>query len=596
MNNSFKPSQRLFSIVFLASILLLILVYGFARGRTSERNIPNLEKGERVGALRGDIISADGYTLVTSSKTYRAEIDIRSIDLNKLDYFLKLFQIYAFLDDKEMKKIKTRLLSAIKKNQPYNFVLSYDIDSKAASYLQELSKKTYYSGFFKPFKNARGKAETRGLDIIEHSRKRVFSKGDILTPVLGYSERSLDGNIFENIAKKGIEKYYDICLAPQSDYKVEGFKDVGGNIIMNSKSFISNQIDGCKLYLNINLKLQKGLENIATDAMKKLGAKQVIIGVLDSKNANILALATSKRYDPYNRKKDLSYLNTDAVEFEYEPGSVIKPIAFANLLKLGRITPFEWVNTHGGRMKLDKFYIQDSHPKDKLIAEDIIVYSSNIGMVEISNKESAKELIQGFQDFNIGAKTGIDLPYEKTGYIKSYNKTYEVEKNTMAYGYGFRTTFIQLLAAFNVFNNRGNWIPPKLAKYYSYQDDKKEIYTENIKEVLPLEIAKQMNRILIKTANQKSLADYWPNGITVGGKTGTARISAKGGYAREYNANFFGFANDENNKYTIGVLVMSPDKDKQGYYASQTAVPVASQVVKQLVEDNFLKPSYKSVD
>lgn len=596
MDSSFKPSGSLFTIIVGLSIFAFVLMYAFARDRTYERNVGNLEKGERIMAFKGDVVSADGYTLITTSKNYRAEIDIRSIELNKLDYFLKLFQIYAFLDDKEIKEIKNKLLSAIKNGKPYNFILSQQIDSKAASYLQELSRKLYVSKFFKSFKNARGKVQTRGLDIIEHSRKRIFLKGDILTPILGYSQLSLDGGIYSNIAKKGIEKYYEACLNPQSDYKVEGYKDIGGNIIMNSNSFLSNQINGCKLYLNVNLKLQKGIENIATEAQKNFGAKQVIIGVLDSKDASIVALATSKRYDPDNRKKDLSYLNTDAVEFEYEPGSVMKPIAFANLLKLGRITPFEWVNTYGGRMKLDKFFITDTHPMDKMIAEDIIVYSSNIGMVQISNKESAKELIQGYKDFNIGSKTGVDLPYEKPGFIKESGKTYEVEKNTMAYGYGFRTTFIQLLAAFNVFNNRGNWISPKIAKYYSYGSEKKEMYTEEIKEVLPLEIAKQMNRILIKTANQKSLAKYWPLGINVGGKTGTARISAKGGYSREYNANFFGFANDESNKYTIGVLVMSPDKDKQGYYASQTAVPVAALVVNQLIEDGFLKPNYKSVD
>ena len=194
------------------------------------------------------------------------------------------------------------------------------------------------------------------------------------------------------------------------------------------------------------------------------------------------------------------------------------------------------------------------------------------------------------------SQTGIDLPYEKAGFIKDAKKTYEVEKNTMAYGYGFRTTFIQLLAAYNVFNNRGIWISPKIARYYSEDKELKEIYTKTEKEVLPLEIAKQMNRILIKTANQKSLAKYWPLGISVGGKTGTARISVSGKYEREYNANFFGFANDENNKYTIGVLVMSPDKDKQGYYAAQTALPVAALTINQLIEDGFLKPSYNRID
>lgn len=596
MQTSYEPSKRTFVILILLLLVALLVIFTFTRTKTDERNVGNIERGERVGALNGDIVSADGYTLVTSRRIYRAEIDIRSINLDKLDYFLKLFQIYAFIDDKEIKDIKARLLKALKQKKVYNFVLSKDIDSKAASYLQELSKKLYVSGFFKSFKNANGKVSTRRLEIIEHKEERVFSKGDILTPVLGYSQLSLEDGIYANIPKKGLEKYYEQYLSPKSDYKIIGNKDIGGNIIINSESFISEKVSGSNIYLNINLKLQKGIENIASVARKNFGAKQVIIGILDSKDASVIALATSKRYDPYNRKSDLSFLNTDAVEFEYEPGSVIKPIAFANLLKLNRLTPFEWVKTYGGRMKLDKYYITDTHPMDSMIAEDIIVHSSNIGMVQISNKESVKELINGYLEFNLGSLTGIDLPYEKAGFIKDAKKTYEVEKNTMAYGYGFRTTFIQLLAAYNVFNNRGIWISPKIAKYYKEDEELKELYKKEEREVLPLEIAKQMNRILIKTANQKSLAKYWPLGISVGGKTGTARISSSGKYEREYNANFFGFANDENNRYTIGVLVMSPDKDKEGYYAAQTALPVAALAISQLIEDGFLKPSYNRID
>ncbi|WP_267523980.1 peptidoglycan D,D-transpeptidase FtsI family protein [Campylobacter sp. MG1] len=590
----------LFGILMLVVILLSACIYGFAFYKTHAKNdeyVAKVErisglKGKRINALRGDIISADGYTLVTSRKIYRAEIDIRSIDKDRLDYFLKLFQIYAFLSDKEINNIKQKLNEAIKNQKPYIFKLSQNIDQKAASYLRELSRKLYYSGFFKNFINSSGKAEIRGLDIIEHGDVRVFSKGDILTPVLGYLRSVVNSKdkVYENLPEKGLEKYYDKCLTSQSDYKIEGYKDIGGNIIINSNSFVSNQVDGCNLHLNINLKLQKGLENIATDASNVYKAKQVIIGVLDSKTGKVLALATSKRYDPHNRKKDLSFLNTDAVEYEYEPGSVIKPIAFANLLKLQKITPFQWINTHKGVLKLDKFYIKDTHPMDGMIAEDIIVHSSNIGMVEISNKESAKELIQGYKDFNIGKATGIDLPYEKFGYLKDNVRIYEVEKNTMAYGYGFRTTFIQLLAAYNVFNNRGQWVSPRIASHYQFKNEIGYFKQPVVNEILPLEIANQMKRILIKTANQKSLVKFWPDGVIVGGKTGTARISSNGGYKKEYNSNFFGFVNDKyDNKYTFGVLVIAPSVDNNSYYAARTALPTAASVINRLIEDNFLK-------
>lgn len=593
-----ENKNSLFGILLFMVVSLITIIYCFAFYKTHGKNeeyFTKIErisglKGKRINALRGDIISADGYTLVTSRKIYRAEIDIRSIDKDKLDYFLKLFQIYSFMSDSEIKEVKNKLDKAIQNKRPYIFKLSQNIDQKAASYLRELSRKLYYAGFFKNFINSSGKAEVRGLDIIEHGDVRVFPKTDILTPILGYLRSVVNDKekVYENLPEKGLEKYYNACLSPQSDYKIEGYKDIGGNIIINSNSFISNQVNGCNLHLNINLKLQKGLENIASDAAKNYNAKQVIIGILESSSGKVLALATSKRYDPHNRKKDLSYLNTDAIEYEYEPGSVIKPIAFANLLKLQRITPFQWVNTHNGSLQLANHTIKDTHPMAGMIAEDIIVHSSNIGMVEISNKESFKELVEGYKEFNIGNLTEIDLPYEKKGFLRESN--INVEKNSMAYGYRFRTTFIQLLSAYNVFNNRGYWVSPRIANYYEIQNNKKYFDTAKTKEVLPLEISNQMKRILIKTANQKSLVKFWPENVIVGGKTGTARVFSNGSYIKDYNANFFGFANDNfGNKYTIGVLVLSPDTNNNSYYAARTALPTASLAINRLIEDGFLK-------
>ncbi len=46
-------------------------------------------------AIRGSIISYDNYSIAYSQKTYRAEIDTRSIDPKKKDLFINLFSIYT---------------------------------------------------------------------------------------------------------------------------------------------------------------------------------------------------------------------------------------------------------------------------------------------------------------------------------------------------------------------------------------------------------------------------------------------------------------------------------------------------------------------
>lgn len=62
----------------------------------------------------------------------------------------------------------------------------------------------------------------------------------------------------------------------------------------------------------------------------QLGAKEILIGIIESKSGKILSLASSARFNPnLITKNDYSKLNANAIEYSYEPGSIIKPIIYA---------------------------------------------------------------------------------------------------------------------------------------------------------------------------------------------------------------------------------------------------------------------------
>lgn len=146
------------AFAFIMSLLFMLLFLSSTFFLTSKRNIPNTEKDQYDTALRGSIISKDGFTVASSKELYRAEIDLRSIDENKLELFLKLFQIYSGLDDKQMQDIRTRLANASKRKN-YNFILAQNLSPKTASHLKELAKKLYVQGFFKAFSNDNNRVE-----------------------------------------------------------------------------------------------------------------------------------------------------------------------------------------------------------------------------------------------------------------------------------------------------------------------------------------------------------------------------------------------------------------------------------------------------
>ncbi|EHU3869760.1 TPA: penicillin-binding protein 2 [Campylobacter coli] len=571
-----------FMIIFLSSTFFL----------TSKRHIPNTEKDQYSLALRGNIITKDNFTITSSRQIYRAEIDLRSINKDKFDLFLKLFQIYSGISDDEIADIKKRIQK--QKKRSYHFILSQNLDSKQASYLRDLAKKLYIQGFFKAFTNNLGKVETRGLSIIEHEEDRIYMSKDALTPAIGYTKMVLDpqSGILKNVGVKGLEKYYDDCLSPLQNEKIQGLKDIGGNIILNLNSLQQKKIDGCLLYLNISLKLQKSIEKAIDGRNEDLKANEIIVGVMDSKTGQILALASSRRYDPQNRGKDLSVLNASAIEYGYEAGSVIKPFIFTTALRLGKLKTDEVINTYGGAYKLGRFTIRDDHKMDKMTMEEVIRYSSNIGMIQIAKRLSNLEIIAGLKIFKFGEKSGIDLPYEQKGEIPNSKRLRDIEKSVLSYGYGLKTTFIQLLAAYNVFNNNGVYITPHLAEKF-YQDGRFVSLEEDIKKevILTPQAAQTMQKILIDVIEKGTGKKAITQGIIVGGKTGTARIAERQGYtSNRYNASFFGFANDTKHNYTIGVLVRNPTKP-YSYYAAQSALPMFKDVVDILINEDFLTPS-----
>ena len=183
------------------------------------------------------------------------------------------------------------------------------------------------------------------------------------------------------------------------------------------------------------------------------------------------------------------------------------------------------------------------------------------------------------------------MPYEQKGDLPNPNRLREIEKSVLSYGYGLKTTFMQLLAAYNVFNNDGIYITPRLAEKF-YQNAKWTMLDDEIKQekILSSKAAAEMKQILINVIEKGTGRRARTEGIIIGGKTGTARIAERKGYtSNRYNSSFFGFANDATNSYTIGVLVRNPTKP-YSYYAAQSALPMFKDIVDILINENFLSP------
>ncbi len=573
----------LFVVVLIGFIIFLGTLFYWA---TIDRRLPKLEHSEVNHALRGNIISSDGFKIATSQKLYKALVDTRNIDPKKFDLFVKLYSLYSGDDPKAV--------AATLKSNSGSTVLSYRIDSKSAKYLQELSRKLYKLGVFKSYEDPKtGVAFLHGLSVIESGEDRLYPSVDSVTPILGYVKKTEQKNITKTTGVKGIERFYEDKLSSVQNSLVIGSRDISNAIILDGNSISSRRFDGYDVHLTVSLKMQKIIENILDKHQKNLEAKEIMVGIMNSETGEFVTLASSNRFNPdLIEKKDYGALNISAIEYIYEPGSVMKPITLALLLRANKVNPYDIVNAYGGSYKLGTKVIKDDHKADKYTVEDIIVYSSNIGTAQIAQKLDAIEFYQGLKDFGFSVRTGVDLPFEHTGIIPALNRfNSPIYKATVGYGYGMNATFMQLIKAYNVFNNNGRVLTPRLVKKL-VSPSGQELFPEKIPDpqVITPAIAKRIQKILIKVVQQGTGTKAKMEGLEIGGKTGTAHIAEDGEYVRSYNGSFFGFANDKKNKYTIGVVVREAKK-KQAYFAAQSAVPVFKEVVEKLVENGYLTPS-----
>ncbi len=584
-----KNQQKSAKIPFLFFILVLgfiVFIAALFYWAQIDRRLPRLYKKEINSALRGSIISKEGYSIASSKKLYKAVVDTRNINPNKKELFIKLYSLYSGESPKNIRRSINSYFGTV--------VLSYKIDAISAQYLRELSKKLYRLGVFISYEDKkRGITFIHGLDIVESGEYRIYNYKDTLTPVVGYIRKYEKNRITKVYGVKGLEKKYNDILNPVQDGIIKGNKDVLGNIILNGYSTITTRIDGSSLHLNISLKFQKIVENILDNAKDELKAKEVIACVMESKSGKILLLASSNRYNPSHIKKNqYKNLNVDAIEFSYEPGSVMKPFIFSLLLEENKVNPYDLVRIYGGKFKIGNKTIRDSHKFDWLSAEDVIVHSSNVGISQLAQKLNYVDYYNGLKKFGFSKHSGIDLPYEHIGIIpRIYKLKSEIYKAVTAYGYGIRVNFIQLLKAYNIFNNNGKMVVPKIVEYYQDAFGKKHFVTsKSYKQVIPVAVAKRMQKILIKTVEKGTGEATKIQGLIIGGKTGTAHIAKNGKYTNLYNSSFFGFADDKNHFFTIGVLVRKPTK-KYYYYASLTAVPIFKKIVEEMIEEGYLSPS-----
>jgi stage V sporulation protein D (sporulation-specific penicillin-binding protein) len=199
-------------------------------------------------------------------------------------------------------------------------------------------------------------------------------------------------------------------------------------------------------------------------------------------------------------------------------------------------------------------------------------------------------LLKYISIFGFGQKTGIDLPGETTGIVRSAQQTNNVDLANIAFGQGVSVSAVQYLAAFNSVANGGTWIRPHVMKDIVHTDNNKQVVDktyDNLGEKTILDknttttLRGYLRRVVGDPTGVGAKADV--PGLDIAGKTGTAQKSdpKTGGYAPgKYMSSFAGMAPYTDPKITMLVSIDEPDPSN--YYAGSTAAPVAHDLFTEI--------------
>ena len=359
-------------------------------------------------------------------------------------------------------------------------------------------------------------------------------------------------------------------------------KDLAGRRYEAPSRRVRAPVNGGDVYLTLDAELQDIAEQGLNDALEALQADGGDIVFLDPRSGEILALAS--------RQAGGSSARPSSITDPFEPGSTAKLFTAAALVALGRVDSTSSVSGFNGHwnMPIDSRgntrEITDVHPEaGRLTLARAVAVSSNIAMAQFSQRLQPGEQYEQLRAFGFGSPTGVEFPAESRGIMLRPEKWTSLTKPSLAIGYEFGVTPLQLAVAYAAIANDGVLMTPALVREIR-DPDGTVVYRhrpEPVRRAVSPEVAARLREFLKGvvaeggTGEMGQLANY-----PLLGKTGTARRFRDGAYVPgELTASFAAMFPAEDPQL---VVVVKLDIPRVGSgYGGTTAAPVVRRMLEQ---------------
>lgn len=605
--------KRKLALLFVVIVLLLMgiivrLVYiNRVSGEQYKKRVLAQQdtKSQTLPYKRGDIYDRNGTVLATSEKVYNLILDPGVLWKN--------------YDEDAKKDCVEPTLSAL--------VEYFDLDRSELNTIMQEKKDSHYVMLKKQltksevqdFEEAMDDKDSRIEGVwLEDTYIRRYPYDSLACNVIGYT-------VSGNVGQYGIEQQYSDTLNGE-DGRTYNYL----NEDLEQEKNVRAAVDGDSVMSTIDVTLQEIVEKAIDDFQEKYtnnfregeaGSKTAAAIMMDPNTGEILAMASNRKYDlnqPYDlvangiatqeesdamtEEERLDKLNelwrNFCVSDTYEPGSTAKPITVAAALESGVVHDGDTFLCDGRQnVGGHEIWCAKKIGHGVIDLEGSLKFSCNDALMQIAAKLGEEEYSKYQNLFNLGLRTGIDLPGEaRTDSLIYYAKDLAPSDNlvmgatdlaTNSFGQNFNVTMVQLISAFSATINGGYYYQPHVVKKIM---DSNGGTVKNVEPILLRRPISSKTSALIRQylyATMYGAQDANGNnatgraariaGYAMGGKTGTAEKIPRD--KTNYLVSFIGFAPADSPQVVLYVVVDEPNAPKQS--TSSFAQEIWKNIMKQ---------------
>lgn len=517
--------------------------------------------------LRGTIYDRDDHALAMSERVKTLYADATEIeDTDKTAKTLaKLLKLDAAVLAKQLgeaKASKKRFVPVLKK---------VDRDT-----VQKLNKALETA-------NVR-KADLPQYDGLHWTEDQIrkYPKGPLGAQVIGVSD-------LDDSGVGGIEQSQDDLLHGAVIKKLQE-RDRLGRVYDET---VEEREQPADVVLTIGTNFQYIADEALANGVRGSNARSGFAIAIAPKTGEILAMSNYPTFDPNTLKSPTPELMTNhVVQSTYSPGSTFKLLTYTSGLEKQLFRPTDMIDAGNGTIEIAKHKFTDSHHIGSVTYSQAFAHSSNVCAIKTGQRVGRDDFWSMLQKMGFGTRTGIELPAETAGIVRSPEKWNGDSLASMSIGYEIGVTALQMATAFATIANDGVKIQPRIIKEIRKpgQPPAMPVRGENIRVVTP-ETARNMRTMLKQVVLTGTGKRAQLNGYTSAGKTGTAwkfDTKTKRIDASKYVSSFIGMAPADNPEVVIVVVIDEPKVG--GRDGGTVAAPVFKAIADQMLPILGIQP------